>query len=142
MRDITKKKVVSREATATGRIVLQKSTIKAIKNRAVEKGPVLETAKIAAQLAVKQTPLLQPHCHNIPIGSVQTSFLIKSDCIHVSVLVKSNYSSGVEMEAISGVQNALLAIWDMVKGLEKDKIGNYPSTAIKDVSVLTKLKGE
>jgi len=59
----------------------------------------------------------------------------------VSVEVKSTGQTGVEMEALVGVTSALLTVWDMVKGLEKDEAGQYPTTSIEDLRVLKKVKG-
>ncbi|MEM3445496.1 MAG: cyclic pyranopterin monophosphate synthase MoaC, partial [Thermoplasmata archaeon] len=56
--------------------------------------------------------------------------------------VEAIYKTGVEMEALAGVTNALLTIWDMVKYLEKDENGNYPETKITDIVVVSKIKGE
>jgi cyclic pyranopterin phosphate synthase len=62
--------------------------------------------------------------------------------VQVAVEVKSNGKTGVEMEAITGVSAALLTIWDMVKSVEKDENGQYPSTRISDIKVIKKEKGE
>ena len=59
----------------------------------------------------------------------------------MKVEVQSIGQTGVEMEALVGVTSALLAIWDMVKGLEKDDAGQYPTTSITDVKVIEKVKG-
>ena len=68
------------------------------------------------------------------------NFLIGDKTITTEVKVKSVGRTGVEMEALTGVSAALLTIWDMVKSAEKDKTGNYPSTGIRDIKVVQKLK--
>ena len=142
MIDITDKNVVSREAMATGTITLEKETIKLIKENKVKKGDTVETAKIAGTMAVKNTSSIIPYCHPIPVMSIDFNFDIKETKIIVTCRVKAIYRTGVEMEAINGVQTALLTIWDMVKYLEKDETGNYPHTSIGSISVIYKKKGD
>jgi cyclic pyranopterin phosphate synthase len=141
MVDITKKPPLLRTATAAGSIRLKKSTIKAIKDGQVKKGDVLTTARLAAILAVKDTPRIIPMCHNIPITGMEVEFDLKElDRIGVIVRVTSMGMTGVEMEALTGVAVALLNVWDMVKYLEKDETGNYPETEIESIRVLEKKK--
>jgi cyclic pyranopterin monophosphate synthase len=142
MVDIGEKEIVRRKAVASGRIVLGKMSIVAIKSGTVKKGDVLEAAKIAAIQAVKSTPDIVPYCHPIPIDSVQVDFKIVEDSLTCSVEVNAHYRTGVEMEALTGVSAALLTVWDMVKYLEKDEKGQYPSTRITDIKIVTKEKGE
>jgi cyclic pyranopterin phosphate synthase len=137
---ITKKPPVWRTATAAGSIRLKESTIEAIKGGQVKKGDVLTTARLAAILAVKDTPRIIPMCHNIPITGVEVKFELEEERIGVTVTVTSVGMTGVEMEALTGVVVALLNIWDMVKYLEKDETGNYPETAIVDIRVIEKRK--
>ncbi len=142
MVDISNKTPILRVARARGTIVLKSTTIDVIKEGNVKKGDIFETAKIAGMLAVKRTPELIPHCHPIPIESVDFSFHMHGNRIDVECEVKAHYKTGVEMEALTGVSVALLTIWDMVKYLEKDENGQYPMTQIKDIEVLEKKKGE
>ena len=141
MVDISQKDIVTRRAVAAGEIFLSRDTIERIRSGTVEKGNVLSTARIAAILAVKKTPELVPMCHQIPITSVDVDFSISEDHISASVAVSSVGRAGVEMEALTGVSVALLTVWDMVKSAEKDDTGNYPSTGIRDIRVLEKVKG-
>ncbi len=140
MVDISNKEDVTRRAVAVGEIKLRPQTMEAIKNKQIEKGEVLETARIAAIMAVKRTPFLIPMCHNIPITSIDVRFDMGIDTIKTIVEIKSTGKTGVEMEALHGVSVALLTIWDMVKSAEKDETGNYPFTEIKNISVLEKSK--
>jgi cyclic pyranopterin monophosphate synthase len=142
MIDVTDKPPVRRTATATGTINLKEETLDAIRRNAVPKGDVLTTARIAATLAVKDTPRIIPMCHQIPITSVNIGFSFEDGSIRATVAVTSLAKTGVEMEALTGVAVALLNIWDMVKYLEKDETGNYPSTAISSIRVLEKVKSE
>jgi len=142
MVDISGKGEVYREAIAAGRIVLREETLRAIREGTVVKGNVLATARVAATLAVKETPSLIPMCHPIPISSIEVDFRELRDSIEANVRVRSVGRTGVEMEALTGVSVALLTIWDMVKSAEKDEQGQYPVTRITDIRVLEKRKGD
>jgi len=140
MVDVSGKEMVQRTATATGRIVLRRETVEAVRTGTVRKGDPLAVAEVASIQAVKKTPDLIPLCHNLPIGSVDTSFTLGDTYIDARCTVTAVYRTGVEMEALTGVAVALLNIWDMVKYLEKDEEGQYPDARITDVKVKEKLK--
>ncbi len=140
MVEISRKEDVKRIAIAKGKIKLKKETIKRITEGKVEKGNVLTTAQIAGILAVKKTPELIPLCHPLSITGVDVDFDIGDDYIEVTVEVRSIGKTGVEMEAITGASVALLTIWDMVKAIEKDERGQYPTTKIYDIRVVEKRK--
>jgi len=141
MVDITRKKNVFRMSRAEGVIHLKQTTINAIVKKKVPKGDVLEIAKAAAINAVKKTSELIFFCHPISITNVNVSFKLSRSRISAIIDVRSVGKTGVEMEALVGVASALLTIWDMVKGFEKDEAGQYPTTAITDVKVIRKSKG-
>lgn len=138
--DITAKPPVHRTATATGLIRLKESTVESIRSGRVKKGNVISTARVAAILAIKDTPRLIPFCHLILITSADVLFEIQQTAVRATVTVTSVGKTGVEMEALVGVSAALLNVWDMVKYLEKDETGNYPSTEIDDIRVVEKRK--
>lgn len=140
MVDISEKNMVSRLARAKGEIELTEESIRAIRKDEVKKGDVFQVAEISAIQAVKKTPESIPHCHPIPIEGIEVSFERDENLIEVECEVKAVYKTGVEMEALTGVNTALLTIWDMVKYLEKDEDGQYPKTRIKNVSILEKKK--
>jgi cyclic pyranopterin phosphate synthase len=140
MVDISAKGEVERVAIASGRIKLQRSTIEKITRGTTRKGHVLETAEVAAIVAVKRTPEMIPLCHQINIESVKVEFTVGEDEITAAVAVKSTGKTGVEMDALHGVSVALLTIWDMVKAEEKDETGNYPHTVIEQIKVEKKEK--
>ncbi len=142
MIDISEKDSIIRIATASGKIQLKKETIERIRNNQVKKGDVLTIAKIAAINAVKKVPDLIPLCHPIPITNVSVEYEIDNSSIEVKCTVKSIAKTGVEMEALTGVNVALLNIWDVVKMYEKDEKGQYPSTIISDIKVEEKIKYE
>ena len=140
MVEISNKPDVVRIATAEGFIKLERETVKRILEGKIEKGNVIAVAKIAAIQAVKHTWEIIPLCHPIPITGVDVTFEIKEEKVKVIVTVKSIAKTGVEMEALTGVSAALLAIWDMVKAYEKDRRGQYPSTVIEGIKVTKKVK--
>ena len=140
MIDISKKPIIIRIAKAKGELILQKETLKKIKERQIKKGDPFTVAGIAATTAVKKTPELIPLCHQVPISDVKTEFTLMDDRVEVQVMVKSLGQTGVEMEAIIGVSIALSTVWDMVKYLEKDEQGQYPNTSIRHIQVLQKIK--
>jgi len=140
MIDITGKKTIIREARASGRIFLSPETLQKVRENKIKKGDPRAVAEIAAMNAAKETARLIPHCHQIPLNTVELDFSLGQDFIEASCFVKAEAMTGVEMEALVGVSMALAAIWDMVKYLEKDKDGQYPSTRISDIRVLEKVK--
>jgi len=143
MIDISEKDTIIRIARASGKIFLKKETIERIRNKKVQKGDVITIARIAGINAVKKVPDLIPLCHPIPITKVSIDIdIINDNEIKVICIVKAIAKTGVEMEALTGVNVALLNIWDVVKMYEKDKNGQYPSTLISDIKVEEKIKRE
>jgi len=143
MVDITGKPKVYREATATGRIRLKPETINLIRSGKVEKGDPFYTAKIAGTLAAKETSILIPFCHPLPLTNVKVDIEIVNEfTVKVSATVKTEAQTGVEMEALVATAISLLTIWDMVKQYEKDAEEQYPFTAIEEIRVVKKVKEE
>ena len=140
MVDVSEKPIIRREAEAAGRIFLSEKTIDEIKAGRIRKGDPLLIAEVAAMNAAKQTHILIPHCHQIPLDTVGLSFQVSKDVIEARCLVIAQARTGVEMEALVGVTVALNTLWDVVKYLEKDERGQYPSTRITDVQVIRKEK--
>ncbi len=119
MVDVSAKKIVHREATASGAIFMQKETIELIKNNLVKKGDVLAVARIAAISGAKKTFDLIPLCHNIPIDKIDISFDIKEDRILIKSRAVCDAKTGIEMEALTAVSIAALTIYDMCKAKDK-----------------------
>ncbi len=140
MVEVSDKPDVKRTAISRGKIHLNQETIKLIEKEEIKKGNVLTTAQIAAIGAVKSTHHLIPLCHSLKITGVDVSFNVGKEDIRVEVSVTTLGKTGVEMEALTGVSVALLTIWDMVKSVEKDSEGQYPSTKISDIVVVKKEK--
>ncbi len=142
MVDVTEKPIIRRQAEAAGRILVSADTIQRIRDKKIKKGDPLFVAEIGAMNAAKQTHILIPHCHQIPLDTVQVTFQVLKDSIEARCLVRAQARTGVEMEALVGVSMALNTVWDMVKYLEKDKMGQYPTTRITDIRVVRKEKGK
>ncbi len=133
MVDIGSKPDVRRRAMASGRIRLKPATVRAIRARRVEKGDPIAAAEIAALQAMKAVWQVLPHTHPIPITAASVTFDVRNDRVVATTAVEATYKTGVEMEALYGVAVALLTVWDMVKSLEKDRGGQYPTARIEDV---------
>jgi cyclic pyranopterin phosphate synthase len=143
MVDITPKPEVYREATAKGRIQLKPETVRLIKEGKIEKGDPLSVAKVAGILAAKNTCMLIPLCHPLPLTNVNVELrVVKGSAVEVEATVKTKAQTGVEMEALVATSVALLTVWDMTKKYEKDAKGQYPGTAIQDIHVVRKVKKE
>ena len=140
MIDVSEKPVVLRKAQAAGKIFLSPKTIEEIRAGRIKKGNPLPVAEVAAMNAAKQTYLLIPHCHQIPLDTVRVDFDVRDASVEAVCYVRARARTGVEMEALVGATMALNTIWDMVKYLEKDEQGQYPSTRITDIRVLKKEK--
>ncbi len=141
MVDIIEKEMVKRFARAEGRIHLMPATLDAISSGNVRKGDVVTASKLAGIQGAKATSSLLPLCHQIPLASVDIDLAVEADSVRATCSVSAVYRTGVEMEALVGVTAALLNVWDMVKYLEKDERGQYPTTRIYDIKVTSKVKG-
>ncbi|MFO7986636.1 MAG: cyclic pyranopterin monophosphate synthase MoaC [Desulfatiglandaceae bacterium] len=142
MVDVTDKSVIRRLAEARGKIFLGPETLQAVRQGRIKKGDPFPVAEVAAMNAAKQTHLLIPHCHQIPLDTVRVTFDIFEASIEARCLVRAQARTGVEMEALLGVSVALNTLWDMVKYLEKDANGQYPGTRMADIEVTKKQKDE
>ncbi|MDA4118345.1 MAG: cyclic pyranopterin monophosphate synthase MoaC [Thaumarchaeota archaeon] len=138
--DISKKQVVFRQATATGRIILKPQTLRLIRQGKLKKGDPLPISKTMALLAVKKTPEMLALCHPLQIEHVEVEEKLLEDSIEATVTVSAHEKTGVEMEALTAVSVALLNIWDVAKAYEKDEDGQYPSTRIEGIRVVKKVK--
>ena len=127
MVDVSSKEVTHRKALATGEITLGSQVIEMIKNKKMPKGDPLSIAEVSGINGVKKTSELVPLCHPLPLDhiSLHTEINEKNYSVVVYCLVSANSKTGVEMEALSGVNSALLAIYDLSKIVETNlKITN------------------
>ena len=140
--DVGSKPIVSREAVATGIHHLSSASLDVVANGRSPKGDVREASTVAVIQAVKDTPRTLPHCHPIPIEGCTVDWSIEKDALRCTVTVRTHWTTGVEMEALCGVNAGLLCAWDMLKSVEKDSNGQYPVAQIDEVRVLNKSKGD
>ncbi len=124
MVDVTEKKVTVREATASGRIQVNREIFEAVREGTASKGDVAGTARIAGIMAVKRTSDLIPLCHVLPITKASVDFHMMEDTCEIEAVctVKTTGRTGVEMEALTGVSVALLTIYDMCKAIDKGMV--------------------
>ena len=124
MVDVTEKNDTVREATAKGRILVSKEVYDAIEAGTVGKGDVLGVATTAGIMGAKRTSELIPMCHPLPIQKCSIDYELdhEKNRIHVFCTVKTEGKTGVEMEALTGVQVTLLTIYDMCKAIDKHMV--------------------
>lgn len=121
MVDITQKQHTLRTAIAQAIVKTGSSdTIAAIQNDTVPKGNVFEMSRAAGFIGIKKTPELLPDCHPIPIEHATVAYEIKGLEIIVKVTVKTNYKTGVEVEAMHGASVVALNLYDMLKPIDKN----------------------
>jgi cyclic pyranopterin phosphate synthase len=135
MVDVSGKEVTAREARATGRVRLSPAALAALRAGEVPKGDALGVARIAGIQAAKRTPDLIPLCHPIAIHSVAVDLELGSDAVLIEATVRTADRTGVEMEALTSVTVAALALIDMVKVID-------PAAVISDVRVEEKSGGK
>ena len=124
MVDVSAKGIVKRTATAEGEILLAPSTLELIRGKGVPKGDVLTVAKIAGIQAAKKTSEIIPLCHPLLLDQIDLTFKTGKAGIVVTSTVICTGRTGVEMEALSAVSGALLAIYDMCKAVDKTMVLN------------------
>ena len=137
MVDVTEKKVTERQAIARGKIFVNDETYKRILEGNMAKGDVLAVARVAGIMATKKTSELIPMCHPLMLTKSQIDFEFNEEekSITAISLVKLSGQTGVEMEALTGVNVALLTIYDMCKAIDKNMI-------ISDIHLVEKTGGK
>ncbi|MCB9097876.1 MAG: cyclic pyranopterin monophosphate synthase MoaC [Arcobacter sp.] len=137
MVDVSDKKETTRVAIASGKISMSKEAYDAIITNNTKKGPVLQTAVIAAIMGVKKTSELIPMCHPLLLSGINCDIeeIPSLPGFKLIVIAKLNGQTGVEMEALTGVSIGLLTIYDMVKAIDK-------SMVISDVQLESKSGGK
>jgi cyclic pyranopterin phosphate synthase len=124
MVDVSDKEDTTRIAVASGIIEVTPATYHAVVNNMAKKGPVLQTAVIAAIQGAKQTSTLIPMCHPLMLSSIKTDIeeLPELPGFKLTLRVKLKGQTGVEMEALTGVSVGLLTIYDMLKAIDKGMV--------------------
>ena len=122
MVDVSAKNITPRTAVATGEI--HETIMEAVKEGSVKKGDVLGVARVAGIMGVKRTSELIPMCHPLPIQKCSVDYELDetNGIIRAFCTVKTEGKTGVEMEALTGVQVTLLTIYDMCKAIDKHMV--------------------
>jgi cyclic pyranopterin monophosphate synthase len=133
MVDVGHKPVQSRRAVAAGTLRCQAATLTALRAKALPKGDVLTVAQLAGIQAAKRTADLIPLCHPLALDQIDVRFGIKRDRVEITCTVRTSAKTGVQMEALTGVSVAALALYDMCKAVDH-------SMRIEGIRLLEKTK--
>jgi cyclic pyranopterin monophosphate synthase len=134
MVDVSGKAVTARTATATGRFVTTPEVIALLRRDGLPKGDALAVARIAGLAAAKRTPDLVPLCHPVALHGVTVDLDLGDDSVTITASTRTADRTGVEMEALTSVVVAGLALYDMVKAVDR-------SAQLTDVRLLAKAGG-
>ena len=137
MVDVSDKPVTHRTALATGSILVGPQIMERVEAGTVAKGDVLGVARVAGIMAVKHTSDLIPMCHPLSVTKCNIDFKLEKEegVIRTFCTVKTDGKTGVEMEALTGVQVALLTIYDMCKAIDKHMV-------MTDIHLIEKIGGK
>lgn len=120
MVDVTGKPVTVRTATAEGLVTCPPSVVALLRDQRIPKGDVAAVARIAGIAAAKRTPELLPLAHVIGVHAVEVEVVVVDEGVRLQATVRAADRTGVEMEALTAVAVAALAVVDMVKGVDKN----------------------
>ncbi len=135
MVDVSEKATTVRTAVAAGRVRVAPRVVELLRGEGVPKGDALAVARIAGIMGAKKTPELIPLCHPIAISGVKVDLTVTDDAVEITATVRTADRTGVEMEALTAVAVAGLAVIDMVKAVDR-------GAAIENVRVLSKTGGK
>jgi cyclic pyranopterin monophosphate synthase len=122
MVDVSDKAVTTREAVATGRVLVSARVVDLLRGEGVPKGDALGVARVAGIMAAKKTPELVPLCHPLAISGVTLDLTVVDDAVEIRATVRTTDRTGVEMEALTAVSVAALTVVDMVKAVDKGAV--------------------
>ncbi|WP_375504263.1 cyclic pyranopterin monophosphate synthase MoaC [uncultured Jatrophihabitans sp.] len=134
MVDVSAKDVTARTATATGRFCTTPEVIDLLRRDGLPKGDALAVARIAGIAAAKRTPDLVPLCHPVALHGVTVDLELQDDSVVITATTRTADRTGVEMEALTSVVTAGLALYDMVKAVDRGAV-------LTDVRLLAKAGG-
>ncbi|GAA0724821.1 cyclic pyranopterin monophosphate synthase MoaC [Dactylosporangium roseum] len=135
MVDVTAKDVTTRRAVAAGSVRTAAEVVALLRDGALPKGDALAVARIAGIMGAKRTPDLIPLCHPIALHGVTVELTLRDDAIDIEVVTRTADRTGVEMEALTAVAAAGLALIDMIKAVD-------PAASLEAVRVLRKEGGK
>jgi cyclic pyranopterin phosphate synthase len=134
MVDVSTKAVTARTATATGRVRTSAEVVALLRGDGLPKGDALAVARIAGIMGAKRTPDLVPLCHPVALHGVTVDLEVVDDGVRITVTTRTADRTGVEMEALTAVAAAGLALVDMVKAVDR-------AASITDIQVEAKSGG-
>ena len=134
MVDVSGKDISVRTATASGRVHVSAEVVELLRGDGVPKGDALAVARIAGIQAAKRTPDLVPLCHPLAIHGVEVDLQVEDTAVRIAATVRTADRTGVEMEALTCVCVAALALVDMVKAVD-------PGAVISDIRLDEKTGG-
>ena len=120
MVDVSAKEVTAREATASARFVTTTEVVELLRRDGLPKGDALAVARIAGIAAAKRTPDLIPLCHPLALHGVTVDLVLSDDSVLITATTRTADRTGVEMEAMTAVVVAGLALYDMVKAVDRN----------------------
>ena len=135
MVDVSGKDVTIRRAVAAGTVTTTAAVIDLLHKNSLPKGDAIATARIAGIMGAKRTPDLIPLCHPIALHGVSVDLTLRDSAVDIEASVKTADRTGVEMEALTAVAAAGLALIDMIKAVD-------PAASLGDVRVLRKEGGK
>jgi len=137
MVDVSDKRETSRTAIATGRVLLGEEAFSRVRDQTLAKGDVISVAQVAGIMGSKETSRLIPLCHPVRLQRVEVDISLDHEnmALEVRAFAKSTGTTGVEMEALTGVSIACLTIYDMCKAITKDLV-------IDNIHLLAKTGGQ
>jgi cyclic pyranopterin monophosphate synthase len=135
MVDVSAKAVTPRRAVAAGRVDTTAEVVALLKSDGLPKGDALAVARLAGIMGAKRTPDLIPLCHPIGLHGVTVDLQIAATSVEITATTKTADRTGVEMEALTAVATAGLALIDMIKAVD-------PAASIQAVRVLRKEGGK
>ncbi|MGH7318843.1 MAG: cyclic pyranopterin monophosphate synthase MoaC [Candidatus Rokuibacteriota bacterium] len=124
MVDVTPKPATAREARARATLCMRRATLTAIRRGAVAKGDVLGVARLAGIMAAKRTAELIPLCHPLRLTGIDVRLALDRarSAVHIEATVRTVDKTGVEMEALTAAVGAGLALYDMVKAIDRGMV--------------------
>jgi cyclic pyranopterin monophosphate synthase len=134
MVDVSAKEATVRTAVATGKVLVTPEVIELLRGEGVPKGDALGVARVAGIMGAKRTPDLVPLCHPIALTGVRVELEVLDDGVAITARVRTRDRTGVEMEALTAVSVAGLALIDMIKAVD-------PAGVITDIRVEEKTGG-
>jgi cyclic pyranopterin monophosphate synthase len=122
MVDVSAKAITAREAVAAGRVTTTPEVIDLLRRDGLPKGDALAVARIAGIAGAKRTPDLVPLCHPVALSGVTVDLQLGESAVDITATTRTADRTGVEMEALTAVVTAGLALYDMIKAVDRSAV--------------------